>query len=93
MTHEVHGQGGYPHGGHKMPMPHGNHNRHAGHSVAMFRYKFWLTFSLSIPVVESHLTFIPLLKPLDFGFASLRLAGPFASRALFRAHRRLARSW
>jgi P-type Cu2+ transporter len=27
------------------------HDRHAGHSVAMFRDKFWLTFALAIPVV------------------------------------------
>src|SRR5258707_4243689 len=26
-------------------------DRHAGHSVAMFRDKFWLSFALTIPVV------------------------------------------
>ncbi len=35
--------------------PHGSthaaHDRHAGHSVAMFRDKFWLSFLLTIPVV------------------------------------------
>ena len=35
---------------HKMA-PHGGHDRHAGHSVAMFRDKFWLSFALTIPVV------------------------------------------
>jgi len=30
---------------------HGAHDRHAGHSVAMFRDKFWLSFALTIPVV------------------------------------------
>jgi Cu2+-exporting ATPase len=30
---------------------HGNHDRHAGHSVAMFRDKFWLSFALTILVV------------------------------------------
>jgi Cu2+-exporting ATPase len=30
---------------------HGSHGRHAGHSVAMFRDKFWLSFALTIPVV------------------------------------------
>jgi Cu2+-exporting ATPase len=29
----------------------GGHDRHAGHSVAMFRDKFWLSFLLTIPVV------------------------------------------
>jgi Cu2+-exporting ATPase len=30
---------------------HGSHDRHEGHSVAMFRDKFWLSFALTIPVV------------------------------------------
>src|ERR1035437_6337265 len=36
MTHEAHGQEADP---------------HAGHSVAMFRDKFWLSFALTIPVI------------------------------------------
>src|SRR6266852_4826217 len=39
------------HAGHKMSEAHGSHDRHAGHSVAMFRDKFWLSFALTIPVV------------------------------------------
>jgi Cu2+-exporting ATPase len=31
--------------------PAASHDHHAGHSVAMFRDKFWLTFALTIPVV------------------------------------------
>jgi len=35
-----------------MVMAHGpDHDRHAGHSVAMFRDKFWLTLALTIPIV------------------------------------------
>src|SRR3972149_12263756 len=30
---------------------HTGHERHAGHSVAMFRGKFWLSLALTIPVV------------------------------------------
>ena len=30
---------------------HSGHNRHAGHSVAMFRDKFWLSLALTLPVV------------------------------------------
>ena len=30
---------------------HADHDRHAGHSVAMFRDRFWLTFVLTIPTV------------------------------------------
>jgi Cu2+-exporting ATPase len=50
-THEDHGQAPDPHAGHKMPNAHGGHDRHAGHSVAMFRDKFWLSFALTIPVI------------------------------------------
>src|SRR5262245_46822856 len=48
--HHAHPQPGQ-HGGHTMPESHGSHDRHAGHSVAMFRDKFWLSFALTIPVV------------------------------------------
>ena len=51
MTHEGHGQAADPHAGGKMSGAHGNHDHHAGHSVAMFRDKFWLSFALTIPVV------------------------------------------
>src|SRR3569832_1009242 len=30
---------------------HAGHDKHAGHSVAMFRDKFWLSLALTIPVV------------------------------------------
>jgi len=51
MTHEDHAQMVHSHAGHRMPDAHGSHDRHAGHSVAMFRDKFWLSFALTIPVV------------------------------------------
>jgi Cu2+-exporting ATPase len=51
MTHHDHGQTMDPHSAHKMAEAHGGHDRHAGHSVAMFRDKFWLSFALTIPVV------------------------------------------
>lgn len=50
-THEADGQEADPHAGHKMSKSHGNHDRHAGHSVAMFRDKFWLSLALTIPVI------------------------------------------
>src|SRR5260370_41027619 len=37
--------------GSEMPHHHQGHDRHAGHSVAMFRDKFWLSFALTIPTV------------------------------------------
>ncbi len=44
-----------PAGEHMPAAGHGSHpaghDRHAGHSVAMFRDKFWLTLALTIPVV------------------------------------------
>ena len=51
MTHKDHSQASDPHAGHKMSNTHSSHDRHAGHSVAMFRDKFWLSFTLTIPVV------------------------------------------
>src|SRR5436309_9300616 len=51
MTHNDHGQVPDHHADHKMSDIHGSHDRHAGHSVAMFRDKFWLSFALTIPVV------------------------------------------
>jgi P-type Cu2+ transporter len=51
MTDHAHGQAADPHAGHKMLGAHTTHDRHAGHSVAMFRDKFWLSFALTIPVV------------------------------------------
>ena len=44
--HEQHGMTG--HAGHGEA---GAHDRHAGHSVAMFRDKFWITLLLSIPTL------------------------------------------
>jgi Cu2+-exporting ATPase len=50
-THTDRQQVSDPHVGHKMSEMHGSHDRHAGHSVAMFRDKFWLCLALTIPVV------------------------------------------
>jgi Cu2+-exporting ATPase len=50
MTHEDREAVDQP-AGHKISDPHASHDRHAGHSVAMFRDKFWLSFALTIPVV------------------------------------------
>jgi P-type Cu2+ transporter len=51
MTNIDHAQASDPHFAHKVPEAHAGHDRHAGHSVAMFRDKFWLSFALTIPVV------------------------------------------
>ena len=49
-THQAHRRVPDRHTGHKMSDAQ-SHDRHAGHSVAMFRDKFWLSFALTIPVV------------------------------------------
>jgi P-type Cu2+ transporter len=51
MTERDHPQMTEPHTGHNMSDIHASHDRHAGHSVAMFRDKFWLSFALTTPVV------------------------------------------
>jgi Cu2+-exporting ATPase len=50
MDHMTHQEVDRP-AGHKMSEVHAGHDRHAGHSVTMFRDKFWLSFALTIPVV------------------------------------------
>ena len=50
-THEDHGALSDPHSHHDMADMQGGHDRHTGHSVAMFRDRFWLSFVLTIPVV------------------------------------------
>jgi P-type Cu2+ transporter len=51
IIHKTHLQASDPHAGHKMSGAPGNHDRHAGHSVAMFRDKFWLSLALTVPVM------------------------------------------
>src|SRR6266853_5192761 len=51
MRHNDYTQASDAQGGRMMSEMHGSHDRHAGHSVAMFRDKFWLSFVLTIPVV------------------------------------------
>ena len=52
MHYQDHGRERGRPAGHEMASgPHASHDRHAGHSVAMFRDKFWLSFALTIPVV------------------------------------------
>ncbi len=50
-SHTNHKQVSDPRAGHGVSDTHGSHDRHAGHSVAMFRDKFWLSLALTIPVV------------------------------------------
>jgi P-type Cu2+ transporter len=42
---------GAAHAMHADQREHSGHNQHAGHSVAMFRDKFWLSLALTLPVV------------------------------------------
>src|SRR5713226_5740428 len=51
MHHASQSESIHPHAGHAMAGRHPGHDRHAGHSVAMFRDKFWWTLALTIPVV------------------------------------------
>src|SRR5713226_9006435 len=49
--HEDHERASKASDGYKMPHDHQGHDCHSGHSVAMFRDKFWLSFTLTIPTV------------------------------------------
>jgi Cu2+-exporting ATPase len=49
---------------------HAGHDRHAGHSVAMFRNKFWISLALTVPIlVWGH------MLPRLFGYAPPHLPG------------------
>jgi Cu2+-exporting ATPase len=50
MSHNDH-RASDPHAGHKMSDIRAGHGRHAVHSGAMFRDKFWLSLAFTIPVV------------------------------------------
>src|SRR6266851_943410 len=51
MTQHDHQQMTEPRTGHNMSDIQAKHDPHAGHSVAMFRDKFWLSFILTVPVL------------------------------------------
>jgi Cu2+-exporting ATPase len=56
MAHHQHSDHGerphvHTHGRPTTPADHGAHDKHAGHSVAMFRDKFWLSLALTIPTL------------------------------------------
>jgi len=50
-THTDHSATANSTGGNTASHAHGSHSEHAGHSPAMFRDKFWLSFVLTIPTV------------------------------------------
>jgi Cu2+-exporting ATPase len=53
-----------------MHVDHAGHDTHAGHSVAMFRDKFWISLALTIPtLVWGH------MLPSAFGFAPPHFPG------------------
>src|SRR6266403_1086794 len=49
--HEDHERASKASDGYRTAHDHQGHDRHAGHSVAMFRDKFWLSLALTIPTV------------------------------------------
>src|SRR6266403_817121 len=51
MTTEVRTRATDRHAGHKLSPARASHEGHAGHSVAAFRDKFWLSLTLTIPVI------------------------------------------
>jgi Cu2+-exporting ATPase len=51
MDHTMQQAHDHPAAPHKGADAHASHDRHAGHSVRMFRDKCWLSFGLTIPVV------------------------------------------
>ena len=51
MTHAAHHEHDHSSGAAARSHAHAGHDRHAGHSVAMFRDRFWLSLALTIPTL------------------------------------------
>src|ERR1700719_3963533 len=83
MKYEGHGQATGPHTGGRISGAHGNHDRHAGHSVAMFRDKFWLSFALTIPVVAWSADVQHWLGYRAPSFPGSNLIGPILGTVVF----------
>ncbi len=70
-----------PHDGH--PSGRGSHDKHAGHTVAMFRDKFWLSFVLTVPtLIWGHM----LPRALGYApppFPGAHLIAPVLGTAVF----------
>jgi Cu2+-exporting ATPase len=73
-----HGSGAVDHAAHG----HGAHDKHAGHSPAMFRDRFWLSLVLTIPVV---LTSDMVMEWFDYelDFAGMRWVAPVLGTVVF----------
>ncbi len=74
--HSMHDGHGHSHG-HDVD-GHGGHNKHADHSVEMFRDRFWLSLTLTIPA----LVWEPMLQQW-FGYAAPRFPGSQYIPAIF----------
>ncbi len=60
-----------------------SHGEHAGHSVAMFRSRFWLTLALSVPVVYFSPMFGHLLGYMPPAFAGSAWVSPVLGTVIF----------
>src|SRR5262245_41245967 len=67
-----------PEGRHEQPAEHRGHDKHAGHTVAMFRDKFWITLALTIPtLIWGH------MLQRAFGFSAPHFPGSHWIPAIF----------
>ena len=84
-----HSPGGTPHGNHAGGLHAADehtvhsHGQHAGHSVAMFRDRFWLTLALAVPVVFFSPMFADLLGYEPPAFPGSAWIPPVFGTAIF----------
>jgi Cu2+-exporting ATPase len=76
MTAQLHAGHGDPHAMH-------THGEHAGHSVAMFRDRFWLTLALSVVVVIFSPMFWHLFGGMPPAFPGSAWIGPVLGTVIF----------
>ncbi|MGT2462140.1 heavy metal translocating P-type ATPase [Sinomonas atrocyanea] len=90
VQHDHGAQGGHPqdmtaqlHAGHSDPHMMHTHGEHAGHSVAMFRDRFWLTLALSVVVVAFSPMFWHLFGAMPPMFVGSEWISPLLGTVIF----------
>lgn len=70
------------HRGHRADPDHGGHDKHAGHSVEMFRRRFWWSLLLTIPIVVTSQMVMDWFG-YELDFPGIKLVGPVLGTVLF----------
>lgn len=67
---------------HEASPPHADHGEHAGHDPAMFRRRFWLSLTLTVPLIATSAMAMDWLG-YTLDFPGIALVGPVLGTAVF----------